>query len=431
MNMHRQNHQAGGMLLELMLSIALAAMIIPFVFQYQNRAVVRAQNIAIARNMERIEDALERYIIDNREKLMTTVGRNITRVDLKQLVQYGLDEDSALSDKYQLRIVKSSDVNGRATLQGVVVLAGGDISPMRTREIVSLGGGATGFIEGNHAYGTFGAWRTTAADLGVTAGDAIVGTTMVGGDNALYLWRVPSAATSDATMMSALNLGGHDIIDAKFANAGAMRFDETLTAMEIAAGNVIFQKRTTLDKSYSTKNATCAGVLSADSRTMDVERTFSLADLAKFSSFTTGDLWVSKMTLGGISVVTDDEPAVMRVNRALDMTSGHISAMYVTVGFTGSITPRLAVASRVEDSVNSSFFWDADARVANFADASFPELSRMAGVITRRERGGATKSAQIFGAVSANKNATVGDYMNAINEIQSAVRAKYRMLNLE
>ena len=59
----------GGMLVELMLSIALAMVVIPFIFRYQQRAVRRAENIAIARQMSGVQDALERYIVANREEL--------------------------------------------------------------------------------------------------------------------------------------------------------------------------------------------------------------------------------------------------------------------------------------------------------------------------------------------------------------------------
>lgn len=64
-------------------------------------------------------------------------------------------------------------------------------------------------------------------------------------------------------------------------------------------------------------------------------------------------------------------------------------------------------------------------------DVSLQELSRMAADIVYSDRNSDTTASQIFNAVAANKNATASDYMNAINEIQRAVSAKYRRLNLE
>lgn len=431
-NTHR-HQERGSMLIELLMSVALAAIIMPFIFRYQQSVVQRAENIAIAEQMTGIQTALERYIVDNREQLLQTVGRNITRVNMADLVDYGLNPDllSAVDD-YQLRILKSNDINDRATLQGVIVFSSDEITPMRTREIVALGGDNMGFIEGNRAYGTFGAWHADAIDLGLNVTDGIVETTSVNRDNALYLYRVPTDNASDATMLSGLNLGGHDITNAVFFDTASAEFGETLTLGVGAATDVIFQSRTTLDQTLDVKSATVAGILSSDSRTMEVAKNISLADTAKFTSFTTGDLWVSNMTLGGLSISTDyDGPSVLNVNKTVDMTGGNIDAMFVTVGFAGSITPRLVVYDRIEDSTNPNYYWDAEYGVANLADVTLQELNRMAPLAVYAENATGTDSGRIFNAVVTNKNATASDYMNAINQIQNAVSAKYRQLNLE
>lgn len=425
--------QKGSMLIELLMSIALAAIIMPFIFKYQQNAAMRAENIAITRQMDSIQDALERYILDNRETLLNTVGRNITRVEMAQLQDYGVSPDLVLSagDDYQLRILKSNDLDGKATLQGVIVFSSEEITPMRTREIIALGGDSMGFIEGNRAYGSFGAWHTDSVDLGVNVSGGIVETTSVNRDNALYLWRVPSKDSADATMLSGLNLGGHNINNAAFFNAQAAQFDETLTMGVAVADNVIFENRITLDQPFESASATVSGILTSDSRTMEVYGTLSLADTAKFSSFTTGDLWVNNMTLGGLSVYNEDDPTILKVNRNIDMTFGSVDALYVTVGFTGSITPRLVVRSLIQDSVNPAYYWDVASGVANMQDIIFEELNRLASLAVYMENASDTESGKIFGAVSSNKNATVSDYMNALQEIQNKVRAKYRMLKLE
>lgn len=426
-------NQRGSMLVELLMSVALAAIIMPFIFRYQQSVVQRAENIAITHEMSDINEALERYIFDNREKLLNTVGRNITRVNISDLAEYGLSPDLAKAgDKYQLRILKSNDIEDRATLQGIIVFSSDEITPMRTREIVALGGDNMGFIQGNRAYGTFGAWRADTIDLGINVTDGIVETTSVNRDNALYLYRVPTDNASDAMMLSGLNLGGHDITNATFFDASTVQLSDTLIAGATIADDVIFQNRTTLDDALTVKSATVSGILSSDSRTIEVMKNFNLADTGKFTSVTTGDLWVSNMTLSGLSVNSDSTgPAILDINRSLDMTAGTITAMFVTVGFAGSITPSLYVSDRIEDSTNPSYFWDLNANVANFFDVSLRELTDMAELAVYNENASDTDAGRIFGAVVANKNATVSDYMNAILEIQSVVRAKYRMLNLE
>lgn len=426
------NNSRGSMLVELLLSVALAALIIPFLFRYQHSSIERAQNIAITNQMTEIQVALERYIVANRDELLRTVGRNITRVELDDLAEFGVPQSvlDAGDEKYQLRILKSSDASGQSTLQGVIVRASDDITPLRTREIVNLSGGSMGFVDGTHAYGTFGAWHTDALDMGVDIDNGIIETTSVNRDNALYLWRVPSENPDDAKMMSPLNLGGHDIKNAAFINSDYATFNEGLTAKEIVSDKIIFDNRTTIDAVFSTDAATVSGMLSSDSKNMEISGRLSLADTAKMSSLTAENLWVSKLTLSGLSIEADDDLALLKINQSLDMTSGRIEAVFVSVGFAGSMTPRLVVYDRIEDSTNPQYYWDVKSKTARFSDASFVELNRMATLATFYEGDNSTSAGQIFGAVSANKNATVSDYMNAISEIQKRVSAKYRLLNL-
>ena len=426
------NNSRGSMLVELLLSVALAALIIPFLFRYQHSSIERAQNIAITNQMTEIQVALERYIVANRDELLRTVGRNITRVELDDLAEFGVPQSvlDAGDEKYQLRILKSSDASGQSTLQGVIVRASDDITPLRTREIVNLSGGSMGFVDGTHAYGTFGAWHTDALDMGVDIDNGIIETTSVNRDNALYLWRVPSENPDDAKMMSPLNLGGHDIKNAAFINSDYATFNEGLTAKEIVSDKIIFDNRTTIDAVFSTDAATVSGMLSSDSKNMERSGRLSLADTAKMSSLTAENLWVSKLTLSGLSIEADHDLALLKINQSLDMTSGRIEAVFVSVGFAGSMTPRLVVYDRIEDSTNPQYYWDVKSKTARFSDASFVELNRMATLATYYEGDNSTSAGQIFGAVSANKNATVSDYMNAISEIQKRVSAKYRLLNL-
>ena len=426
------NNSRGSMLVELLLSVALAALIIPFLFRYQHSSIERAQNIAITNQMTEIQVALERYIVANRDELLRTVGRNITRVELDDLAEFGVPQSvlDAGDEKYQLRILKSSDASGQSTLQGVIVRASDDITPLRTREIVNLSGGSMGFVDGTHAYGTFGAWHTDALDMWVDIDNGIIETTSVNRDNALYLWRVPSENPDDAKMMSPLNLGGHDIKNAAFINSDYATFNEGLTAKEIVSDKIIFDNRTTIDAVFSTDAATVSGMLSSDSKNMEISGRLSLADTAKMSSLTAENLWVSKLTLSGLSIEADHDLALLKINQSLDMTSGRIEAVFVSVGFAGSMTPRLVVYDRIEDSTNPQYYWDVKSKTARFSDASFVELNRMATLATFYEGDNSTSAGQIFGAVSANKNATVSDYMNAISEIQKRVSAKYRLLNL-
>ena len=409
-------NQSGNMLVELLLSVALAMLIIPFVFKYQRSAIERRENIVVTKQMTEIQNALERYIIDNREIMLKPYGRNITRVELADLEKYGLDTEIAADKnvKYQLRVLKSRDFNGQATLQGIVVYQSDKITPFRTHQIVNMSGGAVGFIDGNKAYGANDSWRASVADLGVTAASGLVGTTTVNRDNALYLWRVPSNDPDDATMRSSLNLGGHDIIGVKDMSFIDGSFDEFLTIGKITSRNMIFDNRTTIDSLFSTKSATVSGSLTSDSRNLEISGRLSLTDTGKFSSFTTNDLLVTNLTLPALTIDNaNNKPVILTVNGSVKMRYGSINAMHVTVGYAGSITPKLTVSSKISDPQNPNYYWNASNSSASFAD-TIP-----------------TNAGRTFKSIAANANATVADYQNALNKIAADVRAKYRLLKLQ
>ena len=427
------NNQRGGMLVELMMTIALAAIIIPFVFRYQQTATERAKNIAIAKQMGNVQSALERYIVENKKELMRPTGKNITKVKIASLINYGLPEYIAntYGNDYQLRILKSADNNSQPTLQGIVILNNSDISPMRTREIVNLGGGKFGFVEGNTTYGGFGVFRSQASDFGIKNTKGLVGTTNVKRGNTEYLWRMPSDNENDATMQSALNLDGHDIKNVRFLDAYKAQFEEKLKVGKLDVGTLVFANRSTIDSVFTTNSAVINGALTADSRELSVNGVLTLADSAKFSSFYTNDLYVNTLTLSGFSVTNNTErPATLKIIGDMDLVMGRVSATYVSVGYTGSVTPQLNITDKIQDSKDSSFYWDIKNKKARFLDINSPELSRMASMIISMESVQGTTATNLFKGVAANANATVADYINAINNMQNQIRAKYEMLNL-
>lgn len=433
-NQH-QNPQRGAMMVELLLMVSLVAVMMPFLLSFHRDRIERAKSIAVAQEMESVQNALERYIDLHKKELLTPVGRNITRVKITDLEAYGAPSATIekYGEKFQLRVLKSSDRDGRATLQGIIVLNDNEITPLRTREIINLGGDRFGFVEQGQAFGAFGTWHADAIDLGIAGVNGIVETTRTSLDQEEYLWRLPSENTADATMKSALNMAGHNIVNAKFLDSRSMRFEEIISSVKLVANQMIFQSRTTIDRNFETADATVSGTLSGDSRSMNISGTLTLADSARLSSFTADDLWVNNLNLSGISISTSglSNVATLKVSQTVDMVAGHINAMYATVGFTGSITPKLTVRYLIEDSSNPEYFWDAGNSSARLMDVSFAELNRMATLISSREADMSTASGQLFRTVSTNKNATASDFMNAIREIQTRVRGKYRQLNLE
>lgn len=429
-----RNTQHGGMLVELMMTIALAAIIIPFVFRYQQTAVVRAKNVAVTRQMEHVQNALERYIIENKTELMKPKGKNISRVKINDLVDYGLAEYIAehYPDDYQLRILKTADKNNKSVLQGIVILSNSDITPLRTREIVNLGGGKFGFIEGNTTYGGFGVFHANATDFGIKDSKGLVGITSTMRGNTEYLWRMPSENESDATMLSPLNLDGHEITKVRFLDASKAQFEEKLKVSNITADSLMFSNLATIDAIFASNTAVVNGSFTSDSRTLNVGGILTLADSGKFSTFTTNDLYVNTLTLSGFNISsTSGKSSTLQIIGDMDLILGHITASYVSVGYTGSVTPKLIISGKIQDSKDSSYYWDTGSKKARLSDVNFPELYRMASRIIKLESVPGTSATTIFGTVVANVNATVGDYINALNSMQEQIRAKYEMLNLK
>lgn len=429
-----RNFQHGGMLVELMMTIALAAIIIPFVFRYQQTAVNRARNVAITKQMESVQTALERYIIENKTELMKPTGKNIFRVKINNLLDYGLPEYIAenYQDDYQLRVLKSTDKNDKSVLQGIVILSNNEITPLRTREIVNLGGGQFGFVEGEMTHGGFGAFHANAIDFGITDTKGLIGTTSTMRGNTEYLWRLPSENEIDATMLSPLNLDGHDITNVNFFDASKAQFEEKLKISKVSVGSLTFSNRSTIDAIFSTNTAMVNGAFTSDSRILNVGGTLTLADSGNFSSFYTNDLYVNTLSLNGFSVsTTSGKSSSLKIIGDMDLILGHIDATYVSVGYTGSVTPKLIITDKIQDPKDSSFYWDIKSKKARFADVNFPELARMASKIARLESHPGTNATTIFNSVAANVNATVGDYINAINNMQTQIRVKYEMLNLK
>ncbi len=336
-------------------------------------------------------------------------------------------------DEFQLRILKSTDRDGHATLQGVIVLEDDEISPIRTRQIMNLGNGQIGFVQQGRTFGAFGTWRADAGDMGLYDANGIVGVTDVRIDQDRFLWRMPSENADDATMLSPMNLGGHNIVGANLLNAHGAEFAEILGAAQIVSDKIVFQNRTTIDMDYYTSDATVAGNLSADSRNLEIYGTLTLADMAKLSALTVDDLWVNNLNLSGLTVSSADEEEIttLSVGQTLDMVGGGIDVMTATVGFAGSITPKLVINNGIEDSVNPNYYWDADSSVAHFYDAMLMNLLDLAPQIYARENGRGTVAGRAFGTVSGNKNATAADFMNALAEIEQGVRTKFYRLNLE
>ncbi len=426
------NNENGGMMLEILLSLAIAAAVIPFVMRELNGRAHRAENVRIARDISETKDALERYIVAHKLKLLESSGRVVTKVKISDLSEYGnIPKDY---DKFQARIIKSINVNGHIVLSGMVIYDSPDISPIRTREIAELGGESAGFIDSNQAHGAFGTWhsRTNIFDAAFGKNSVVENTNTIlsGGD---FLWRLPSKNDRDSSMSSDLLIGDNNINNVSKIDVYGANFTEILKSSLINVKTVQITPRAELDTELNVSGETLvSGSLTSDSRSAEISGSLSLSDTGTISKLEASELWVGDLNLNGLIINGSDEPAILKVSSTIDITRGKITTTTATIGYTGSVSPKIIVTDRIEDPSNSSYYWDITTGTAFLSDIYCAELNKLLKTaITKEAKTIKTKTETIIRAVAANNNATISDYAKALSEIQTSVKAKYNNLNLE
>jgi hypothetical protein len=114
----------------------------------------------------------------------------------------------------------------------------------------------------------------------------------------------------------------------------------------------------------------------------------------------------------------------------IDMSGGRISAIYAYIGFDGSLTPRLEIRKGVSDSENQDYFWDFSTSAAQLGDLSIPQLGQMMKAAASREGSFRTEGGAQVAKITSNSNATVADFVKALQSMRGIVRAKYNALGL-
>lgn len=426
------NNEFGGMMLEILLSLAIAAAALPFVMRELGGRAHRAENVRIARDIDITKNALERYMIAHKLELLEPTGRIVTRVKIQDLSEYGnIPKDY---DKFQARIIKSRDRGGNSVLSGMVIYNSSDISPLRTREISEMGGESAGFVDNNQAHGAFGTWRSRTNVFDAQFGkDSIVEGTKTILSGGGFLWRVPSKNQLDASMASDLLMGGNDINNILSMDVYSSDFTEILKANLISAHKVQITPRSELETQLKVSGETLVmGILTSDSRNAEIEGGLLLGETGNFSRFEANELWVGDLNLNWLSVSGSEKPAILKVSSIIDITRGRVTARSATVGYMGSVAPKIVVTERIEDPSDSSYYWDLKTNMAYLSDISCGGLNQLVkAAINAESKTPKTETETIIRGVAANNNATISDYTRAITEIKNRVTEKYNRLNLE
>jgi len=477
------NQQHGGMLLELMLLIAISSILIPFIFRYQKNTIERARNIEIVKKMDVVQRALEKCIDANKIALMQPVNDIIYTTDqqtecvvLKNsssngLIRYGLDENFATDyqNDYVLRVLKTSDSQGKAVLQGVVLLNNNNITALRTREIVDVGGGKLGYTKGNVVYGGFDAFTANAEDLGLEKQSGIVEmTTAIRGQaNSPYLWRIDNGDESDATMLTDLNINGHNVIniDKITGNNNSSARIYRYCGVETKEGkqpvcetaNVTFDKTLNYDQTnIGSGNGTTAVIYGTKASTETCELRGIGANASLVVEGTTvvnGDMFTKNYDAKNLYINN-----LVQVNSFGDYSGSAfvsdgdtlIDSLVVadTTEFTGSYftIPKLNITACVESANNYNFFYDVsfngcnnDKFAASYKDVKIPGLGKKMKKVYQYEHNGVNQCVDNYktgkvitedilkylvvdlGDDNAWEKITVGEFMDALKNMENNI----------
>ena len=418
----------GAGLLEMLLALAMFMVILPFVYNFARGRQIEIENVRIARQIRTIQSALEEYIYENRTELLAPITANVTRVRLDDLSLPPMDLDES---RIQLRTIKSRDSGGRSFVQGIVIYDSPNLTPFRTRQIALATGAAAGFADGHVLYGAFGTWSmpisTVNADVRDNSILAETRTFRSGGD---YIHRLPTGSIADATMQSDLFMGGHDINNIRDITAIGARFLEAADIDSIDASRMSVWHRLDWTSAIDVFGETAvSGNMSSDNRNINA-RDITAFGLSQFRTLVTDNMEVQNLSLSGFTVRSaDGEPPILSISGTLDMSGGHIRATEAVIGFSGSVTPRLFVQRRIEDSHNPNFFWDAQSGIASLGDIILSTVPSAARQAFNRERTGTTETERIFNNLVNNNNATVSDYLRAIDAARTVVQMKYNAIS--
>lgn len=422
-----KNNEKGGILIELLLSLTIVFTIIPFIISYQKQRYERTENISIINNLNKISNSLEQYIEDNKTSLNNN-QKNIIRINLDELSNYGISSKKieVYKDKIQIRIVKKTNNDKSINLQGFVVFNDKKITPIKTKEILNISDNKFGFIEGNKVYGAFDNWKNNINKLGMSNLQGIVNSTNNFIENSeKYIWRINSNNPDDSTMLSDLNLNYHNIPDSKFINSYNIDINNKLFTKEIKTNKLEFENSVSINKTLNINKATIYGSLSSDNANLQIYKKLKFETLANFANINTDKLWVMNLNLYGLNA---PQNSIININKNLDTGNGNITTKYITVGFDNSITQKLNITKKIEDSSNSNYYWDIKESTISFNDLLLTDLNDMAQKLIKNKNNN-TYSFKEFYNVSININSTVSDYINAINKIKKEVERKYNRLD--
>jgi len=389
--------------------------------------------VAESRNLASARDALTRFIEANERRLSAPTAQTVYQIQPRELLPFGFD---AGNQPLQFRVMKVADSAGRPYLQGMVISDMRGTTPMRTRHIAQGAGEGAGFIEGGQLYGSFGTrqqplsmWNTTLRSGGITIETPIVWKT---GD---YLSRMPGRR-ADNTMLSDLDMGKNDIISIGMASVSSAHASENLQLDWGEANSVSFAHNISLDKEFRVLGeANVLGNLTSESGELFVNSNTLLGNMAKFRVVETDKLRAQNLVLENVNSPWNfeaEDQSTLSVANHLGLSNGSITAGTVIGGFAGAVGVSAHITGGLLDSTDPSYHWDFWDRSASMQDMQLSNLGNIMRAVIRQEASTPrTEMERTMQPSASNANATVTDYLRALNTAINRVEQKYNSLNLD
>ena len=198
-----------------------------------------------------------------------------------------------------------------------------------------------------------------------------------------YIWRINSNNPDDSTMLSDLNLNYHNISDSKFINSYNIDINNKLFTKEIKTNKLEFENSVSINKTLNINKATIYGSLSSDNANLQIYKKLNFETLANFANINTDKLWVMNLNLYGLNA---PQNSIININKNLDTGNGNITTKYITVGFDNSITQKLNITKKIEDSSNSNYYWDIKESTISFNDLLLTDLNDMAQKLIKNKK---------------------------------------------
>ena len=233
-----KNDQSGSSMTEILLSMAIIAVAVPFVYSQISQTNQTIQDITTAKKIIGVRDTVLNFVRTNQSRWPEVAQ---IQLDSADLMEVSPDAHAGFIDKYPV---------ANATITDIYLAFRPDTTELRTHKIARHIGGDAAIVDDNGiAYGN--TWAVAAPDF--QTGDLIYRVTrdISGEDTSKYLHRTTSGEDELNMMMRDLNMANHHIHNTADVIAETIEINKATTtfvsADNLSAQTIYFSSGANLD----------------------------------------------------------------------------------------------------------------------------------------------------------------------------------------